>query len=81
MKIVIYKKTGCPWAAAAVGFLNALDLSYDLRNISAHPHYAREVEEISGQSKSPTIIIDEMVLPDASVQDLAEALDEKGIEA
>jgi glutaredoxin len=81
MKIIIYKKTGCPWAAAVVGFLNALDLSYELKNMSANPHYAREIEEISGQSKSPTLLIDEMVVPDASVQDVAEALEEKGIEA
>ncbi len=81
MRIIVYKKTGCPWAAAVIGFLNALDLSYEIKNVSAHPHYAREIEEISGQSKSPTLIIDEMVVPDASVQDVAEALEEKGIEA
>jgi hypothetical protein len=37
------------------------------------------VEAASGQSKSPTLNIDGTILPDASVEDVAKALEERGI--
>ncbi len=80
MQITVYRKSGCPWAAAVLAFLNTLDLSYEIKNISMDEDYAREVEEKSGQSKSPTLEIDGLIIPDASVEDVAEVLEEKGIE-
>ncbi len=80
MNITLYRKSGCPWAAAVMAFLNQLDLSYQIKNISSEPEYAREVEEKTGQSKSPTLEIDDLIIPDASVEDVAEVLEDKGIE-
>ncbi len=79
MKITLYRKSGCPWSAAVMGFLNELNISYDIRNTTANPSYAREVEAISGQSKSPTLDIDGSILPDATVEDVAKILKERGI--
>jgi len=62
-----------------MGFLNELNISYDIRNTTANPSYAREVEAISGQSKSPTLDIDGSILPDATVEDVAKILKERGI--
>lgn len=79
MKITLYRKSGCPWSAAGMGFLNELNISYDIRNTTANPSYTREVEAISGQSKSPTLDIDGSILPDATVEDVAKILKERGI--
>jgi glutaredoxin len=57
MKIILYRKSGCPWAAAVMGFLNELAVPFELRNVTTHPEYAREVEARSGQCKSPTLDI------------------------
>ncbi len=80
MNVIVYKKSGCPWAAAVLAFLNTLDLSYEIKNISENEEYAQEVEQISGQSKSPTLVIDDLIIPDASVEDVAGALEQKGME-
>jgi len=79
MKVTLYKKSGCPWAGAVVGFLKELDVAFEIRNVSTHPQYAAEVEELSGKCISPTVVMDGDVLADASVEDVADWLEEKGI--
>lgn len=77
MNIAIYKKTGCPWAAAVAAFLKAQDIPFEERDMTRNPDFKREVEEKSGQSKSPTLIIDGEVLPDASVEQVFKVLQRK----
>ncbi|PYS37378.1 MAG: NrdH-redoxin [Acidobacteria bacterium] len=79
MKITLYRKSGCPWSAAVMGFMNELNIPYEIKNVTTNPVYAREVEALSGQSKSPTLDIDGTILPDAGVEDVAKALQERGI--
>jgi glutaredoxin 3 len=79
MKITLYRKSGCPWSAAVMGFLNELNIPYEIKNVTINPVYAREVEALSGQSKSPTLDIDGTILPDASVEDVAKVLKEREI--
>ena len=79
MKITVYKKAGCPWAAAVIGFLNELSVSYDVKNVTTHPDYAKEVEEKSGKCISPTLEVDGEVLADASVEDVGRLLEKRGI--
>ncbi len=79
MKITLYKKSGCPWAAAVMGFLNELNVPYEIRNVTTHPEYAREVETKSGKCISPTLDIDGTILADASVEDVAKVLEKAGI--
>ena len=62
-----------------MGFLNELNIPYEIKNVSTKPAYLREVEALSGQSKSPTLDIDGEILPDASVEDVAQALEKRGI--
>jgi glutaredoxin len=79
MKITLYRKSGCPWSAAVMGFLNELNIPNEIKNVTSNPVYAKEVEAVSGQSKSPTLNIDGLILPDAGVEAVAKALEERGI--
>ena len=79
MKIILYKKAGCPWAAAVRGFLDELGVAYEIRNMTTHPEFASEVEMKSGQCKSPTLDIDGAIVADASVEDVAEVLEKRGL--
>ena len=79
MKITLYRKSGCPWSAAVMGFLNELNIPYEIKNVTTNPAYLMEVEAASGQSKSPTLNIDGTIMLDASVEDVAKALEERGI--
>jgi glutaredoxin len=79
MQLTIYKKTGCPWAAAVIGFLDELRVPYEIKNVSTHPQYAAEVEQKSGKCVSQTLDLDGEILTDASVEDLAHALEQRGV--
>jgi len=62
-----------------MGFLNELDVPYEIKNVTTHPAYAEEVETASGQCMSPTLDIDGVILPDATVEDVAKILEKGGI--
>jgi glutaredoxin len=79
MKITLYKKSGCPWSAAVIGFLNELSVPFEMRNVTTHPQHAAEVENESGKCISPTLDFDGKILADASVEDVAEVLEKSGI--
>lgn len=77
MKIIIYTKTNCPWAIDALVFLNEKGISYEERNIVKNPEFRAEVENATGQNKSPTLLIGDVWLCDAGVEDIAKALEIK----
>ena len=79
MKITLYKKAGCPWSAAVIGFLNELNIPYGIKNVTSNPAYAAELKVASGQCISPTLDIDGTMLVDASVEDLAKVLEQRGL--
>jgi glutaredoxin len=79
MKIMLYKKAGCPWSAAVIGFLNELSVPFEIRNVTTYPQYATEVEMKSGKCISPTLDFDGELLADASVEDVAKVLEKSGI--
>lgn len=62
-----------------MGFLNELSVPFEVRNVSTRPEYAKEVEAKSGKCKSPTLDIDGEILADASVEDVAEVLEKRGV--
>ena len=74
MNIIVYTKTGCPWATEVMEYLKKNNLSFEERDIIKNPEYKKEVEEKSGQSKSPTLDIDGVIVPDAGVEEVAAAL-------
>jgi glutaredoxin len=79
MKITVYKKAGCPWAAAVIAFLNELGVGYEIKNVTTHPDYAREVEEKSGRCMSPTVELNGEIVVDASVEAVAGLLEKRGV--
>jgi glutaredoxin len=62
-----------------MGFLNELNIPYEIKNVTTHPAYGKELDAATGQCMSPTLDIDGTILPDASVEDVANALEAKGI--
>jgi len=43
MIITLYRKSGCPWSAAVMGFLNELNIPYEIKNVTTNPAYLKEV--------------------------------------
>ncbi len=74
MSIIVYTKTGCPWATEVMAYLKSRNIPFEERDIIKNQGYRTEVEEKSGQSKSPTLDIDGVIVPDAGVEEVAAAL-------
>ena len=74
MNIIVYTKTGCPWTHEVMDFLTARNLPFEERDIIKNPDYRKEVEVKSGQSKSPTLDIDGVIVPDGAVEEVTLAL-------
>lgn len=74
MSIIIYTKTGCPWAIEAIDFLTKHNITFEERDIHTNTTWKEEVEQATGQNKSPTLNIDGVWVCDAGVEDIAKAL-------
>jgi glutaredoxin len=79
MKITLYRKAGCPWSAAVMGFLNELNIPFEIKNVTSNPAYAEELKAASGQCMSPSVDFDGTMLADASVGDVAQVLEQRGL--
>jgi glutaredoxin len=62
--IIIYTKTGCPWCAEALKFLNEKKIPYEEREVRNNPKLFEELVAKSGQDKTPTLDVDGEVLAD-----------------
>lgn len=74
MNVIVYSKTGCPWAAGAKAFLQAKGIPFEERDMTRNPGYKSEAEDATGQSSSPTLNIDGEWVPDAGLEAINEAL-------
>jgi monothiol glutaredoxin len=80
MNIIVYTKTGCPWTTDVTEYLKENNIPFQERDIIKNPTYRKEVEEKSGQSKSPTLDIDGVIVPDAGVEEVVAALANRRID-
>lgn len=80
MSIIVYTKTGCLWSIRAMEYLRRNGISFEERDFIKNPAYRKEVEEKSGQSKSPTLDIDGIIVPNAGVEEVIAALANRRID-
>ncbi len=76
---LLYIKNGCPWCAAAEEFLKAKGIAYDAVDVRSDAAAFQKMQELSGQTKAPTMLLDGDVLADFGVEELEPFLVEHGI--
>ena len=81
MKIIVYSKTGCPWATRMFDFLKQRGIDFENRDMIANPEFAGECKQKAGECKSPTVEIDGKIIRDADVKDVQKYLDSVGMKA
>jgi len=69
-KPILYVKTGCPYCKAAEDYLNANHIAYERRDVRGDAARMDELEELSGQTKTPTMRLDGDVLADFGMEQL-----------
>jgi glutaredoxin 3 len=76
---ILYIKPGCPWCEEVVEFLRSRRIEVSKVIVSGNPEALREMVELSGQSKAPTMDWHGEVLADFGVDELVPFLKQRGI--
>ena len=77
MTATLYVKSGCPYCKAATDYLDGNNISYEKIDVRGSDKGMKKLQEISGQTKTPTLDWDGKVLADFGVEQLEEFLREK----
>jgi glutaredoxin len=76
----LYIKPGCPWCDEVVEWLDRKGIDVHTVVVSGNPAAMREMIELSGQSKAPTMDWHGEVLADFGVDELIPFLRQRGFE-
>ena len=71
---ILYVKHGCPWCADALKYFSSIGLQLDLVDVRTDPARMPELEEVSGQTKTPTLKNGDFVVADFDVEEFKQAL-------
>ena len=67
----LYVKRGCPYCKAAMNYLDQENISYQLVEVRGEPAAMEKLQNISGQTKTPTLVWNGDVLADFGTSELA----------
>ena len=71
---VLYVKRGCPYCVEAKRYLNQHGIRYDEVDVLGDDAALKELEKVSHQDSTPTLVYDGHVLADFDVDELEEFL-------
>jgi glutaredoxin len=74
---ILYVKRGCPYCQAAKDFLDQNQISYDEVEVRSDPAAMNKLQEISGQTKTPTLVWDGEVLANFGTDELEAFLQQR----
>lgn len=76
----VFVKPGCPWCIEAIQWLRNNGYEFDEVNVLADPDAFKEMQSLSGQTKAPTLVMDDgLMLADFGVDELVPFLKENDI--
>lgn len=70
MTPILYVKTGCPYCKAAMDSLNERKIGYETVDVRGSDGKMKKLQELSGQTKTPTLDWDGEVLADFGTDEL-----------
>ena len=78
-KITTYLKTYCGWSEGVRAVMRKYNLTFEEKDIIQNPAFRWEMEQKSGQSLSPCVLVDNIMLADVSGDEVEGYLLEKGL--
>lgn len=80
MTPILYIKPGCPWCDDALTYLKQRGIEHETVDVRADAEKMREMVELSGQGKTPTLDWGGDVLADFGVDELIPFLEARGLD-
>lgn len=78
-EITTYLKTQCGWSKGVRAVLAKYDIPHTEKDIIQNPDYRFEMEQLSGQPLSPCVVVNGVMLPDFSGEELETYLLSNGL--
>jgi monothiol glutaredoxin len=78
-EITAYLKTHCGWSKGVRAVLSKYDIPFTEKDIILNPDYRFEMEQLSGQPLSPCVVVNGVMLPDLSGEELESYLLSNGL--
>lgn len=73
---ILYVKQGCPWCIDALAYFKQKSVKLEIVDVRTDPSRMRDLEEISGQNKTPTLKHGDFLVKDFDLDELEQALAE-----
>jgi glutaredoxin 3 len=70
MNIRLFIKPGCPWCDEAIDWLGAHGIKYQTLDVTNDSAARREMHDLTGQTKAPSIDVDGEILADFGADEL-----------
>ena len=67
---ILFVKKGCPYCAAAIDYLDQRKVGYQRLEVRGRAEAMDELQRVSGQTKTPTLLWDDDVLANFGVDEL-----------
>ena len=78
---ILYIKQGCPWCVDALGYFKTKNIQLEDIDVLSDARKMKELLEISGQSKTPTLKNGDFVVADFDISEFEQAMRESPEEA
>ena len=78
-EITAYLKTQCGWSKGVRAVLAKYEIPYTEKDIIQNPDFRLEMEQLSGQPLSPCLVVNGVMLPDLSGEELESYLLSNGL--
>ena len=77
-RFTLYVKPGCGWCDDATDWLNEHGYAYDEIDVFSDPAAFAQMKRISGQTRCPTLVAGDELLPDFDTDQLERFLKARG---
>ena len=77
---ILYVKTRCPWCVEATAYLRENGYEFEEVDVLHDAAAYKEMQKISGQRYTPTLVIGDLVLADFDVDQLEDFLAENALQ-
>ena len=74
MKLLVYTKRGCPWCEELLDFLHEKSVEFEEREVLSNETFFKEMVDLSGQTKAPTVVLDAVVYADTDKDEIEKVL-------
>ena len=73
---ILYVKQGCPWCIDALAYFKQKSVELEIVDVRTDPSRLRDLEQISGQTMTPTLKHGDFLVKDFDLDELEQALAE-----